>query len=160
MVVCLERGANDLHMVQQMSLPPHHLLLQQNSEWYLLVGLAAHPGCPGKKAVKRLCVFVCVCVCDLNVQQLTIARRTLMTCNECATNTMSLPICQLPQLSRFQAATVTLDTIVDYVCGDHVQGQRFIHGGHLPLQAWWCVMVDSRRKKSRASSIPDRSAFR
>jgi len=28
MVICLEPGANDLHMVQLMSLPPHHLLLQ------------------------------------------------------------------------------------------------------------------------------------
>jgi len=27
-VICLECGANDLHMVQLMSLPPHHLLLQ------------------------------------------------------------------------------------------------------------------------------------
>jgi len=27
-VICLERGANDLHMVQLMPLPPHHLLLQ------------------------------------------------------------------------------------------------------------------------------------
>jgi len=25
MVICLERGANDLHMVQLMPLPPHHL---------------------------------------------------------------------------------------------------------------------------------------
>jgi len=28
MVICLELGANDLHMVQLMPLPPHHLLLQ------------------------------------------------------------------------------------------------------------------------------------
>jgi len=28
MVICLERGANDLHMVQLMPLPRHHLLLQ------------------------------------------------------------------------------------------------------------------------------------
>ena len=28
MVICLERGANDLHMVQLMPLPPHHLLLE------------------------------------------------------------------------------------------------------------------------------------
>jgi len=28
MVVCLERGANDLRMVQLMQLPPNHLLLQ------------------------------------------------------------------------------------------------------------------------------------
>jgi len=27
MVISLERGANDLHMVQLMPLPPHHLLL-------------------------------------------------------------------------------------------------------------------------------------
>ena len=26
-VICLEQGANDLHMVQLMPLPPHHLLL-------------------------------------------------------------------------------------------------------------------------------------
>jgi len=31
-VICLERGANDLHIVQLMPLPPHHLLLQQNPE--------------------------------------------------------------------------------------------------------------------------------
>jgi len=28
---------------------------------FLLV--PAYPGCPGPKAVKRLCVCVCVCVC-------------------------------------------------------------------------------------------------
>jgi len=27
MVICLERGANDLHVVQLMPLLPHHLLL-------------------------------------------------------------------------------------------------------------------------------------
>jgi len=27
MVICLEQDANDLHMVQLMPLPPHHLLL-------------------------------------------------------------------------------------------------------------------------------------
>jgi len=27
-VTCLEQGANDLHLVQMMPLPPHHLLLQ------------------------------------------------------------------------------------------------------------------------------------
>jgi len=26
-VICLERGANDLHMAKLMPLPPHHLLL-------------------------------------------------------------------------------------------------------------------------------------
>ena len=57
MVICMERGANDLHMVQLMPLPPHHLLLQQNPEWLILL-VPAYPGCPRKKAVKRLCVCV------------------------------------------------------------------------------------------------------
>jgi len=55
--------ANDLHMVQLMPLPPHHLLLQYNPEWFTFLVLT-YPGCPGKKAVKRICVvYVCVFVC-------------------------------------------------------------------------------------------------
>ena len=57
MVIYLERGANDLHMVQLMPLPPRHLLLQQNLEWFILL-VPAYPGCPRRKAVKRLCVCV------------------------------------------------------------------------------------------------------
>ena len=45
-------------MVQLMPLPPYHLLLQQNPEWFILL-VPAYPGCPGKKAVKRLCVCAC-----------------------------------------------------------------------------------------------------
>ena len=37
MVICLEQGANDLRMVQLMTLPPHHLLLQQNPEWFIFL---------------------------------------------------------------------------------------------------------------------------
>ena len=48
MVVCLERGANDLHMVQLMPLLPHHLLLQQNPEWFIFL-MPAYLGCPGKR---------------------------------------------------------------------------------------------------------------
>jgi len=47
-VICLGRGANDLHMVQLMLLPPHHLLLHENPEWFTFLVLA-FPGCPGKK---------------------------------------------------------------------------------------------------------------
>ena len=36
MVICLEWGANDLHMVQLMPLPPHHLLLHWNPDWFHL----------------------------------------------------------------------------------------------------------------------------
>ena len=35
MKCCLERGANDLHMVQLMPLQPHHLLLHWNIDWFL-----------------------------------------------------------------------------------------------------------------------------
>ena len=50
-------------MVQLMPLPPHHLLLQQNPEWFILL-VPAYPDCPGKKAIKQLCV----CVCDFGLR--------------------------------------------------------------------------------------------
>ena len=59
MVICLERGANDLHMVQLMPLPPHHLLLQQNPEWLSFWYQPTQVDLE-KKAVKRLCVYVLV----------------------------------------------------------------------------------------------------
>jgi len=34
MVVWQEQGANDLHIVQRMPLPPHHFLLQYIPEWF------------------------------------------------------------------------------------------------------------------------------
>jgi len=36
-VICVERGANDLYMVQLMPLPPHHLLLRY-PDWFNLSG--------------------------------------------------------------------------------------------------------------------------
>ena len=46
MVVYLERGGNDLYMVQLMPLPPRHLFLHYNPEWAFSV--PAYPGCPWK----------------------------------------------------------------------------------------------------------------
>jgi len=37
-------GANDLHMVQLMLLPPYHLY--ENGDWFVV---QAYPGCPGKE---------------------------------------------------------------------------------------------------------------
>ena len=58
MVICLERGA-DLHMAQLMPLP---LTVSCSSK--IQIGftflVTAHPGSPGKRAVKRVCVCVCV----------------------------------------------------------------------------------------------------
>jgi len=57
-VICLEQGA-DLHMAQLMPLP---LTVSCFSE--IQIGLnflaLAHPGSTGKRAVKRVCVCVCV----------------------------------------------------------------------------------------------------
>jgi len=61
MVICLELGA-DLHMAQLMP-----LLLTVSCFSKIQIGFAflvpAHPGSPGKTAVKRVCVCFCVCVC-------------------------------------------------------------------------------------------------
>ena len=61
MVICLERGA-DLHMAQLMPLP-----LTVSCFSKIQIGFTslvpAHPGSPGQRAVKRVCVCVCVCVC-------------------------------------------------------------------------------------------------
>jgi len=46
-LACLQRGANDLHMVQLMPLPPH-LLLHQNPDWFNLSG-AGLPRLSSKK---------------------------------------------------------------------------------------------------------------
>ena len=58
MVICLERGA-DLHMAQLMSLP-----LTVSCFSKIPIGLTfvvpAHTGSPGQRAVKRVCVCVCV----------------------------------------------------------------------------------------------------
>ena len=55
MVACLERGANDLHVVQLMPLPPKCLILQQNPEWFIVL-VPVYPGCPGKMLLKELYV--------------------------------------------------------------------------------------------------------
>jgi len=63
-VVCLERGA-DLHMAQLMP-----LLLTVASFSKIQIGFTflvpAHPGSPGQRAVKRVCVCVCIYANRLN----------------------------------------------------------------------------------------------
>ena len=60
MVICLDRGA-DLHMVQLMPLP-----LTVSCFCKIQIGFTflvpAHLGSPGRRAVKRVCVHVCVCL--------------------------------------------------------------------------------------------------
>ena len=58
MIICLERGANDLHMVHLMPLPPRHLLLQQNPEWLSFWYWPSQVVL--EKRLLNICVRVCV----------------------------------------------------------------------------------------------------
>ena len=58
MVICLEQGA-DLHMAQLMSLPLTVSCFSKIQIGFTFL-VPAHPGCPGQRAIKRVCVCVCV----------------------------------------------------------------------------------------------------
>ena len=60
-VICLELSA-DLHMAQQMPLPLTVSCFSKIQIDFTFL-LLAHPGSPGKKACKRVCVCVCVSMC-------------------------------------------------------------------------------------------------
>ena len=55
MVVCLEQGANDLHYGPADATATPSSLASAKSRM-----VPAYPGCPGKKAVKQLCMCVSV----------------------------------------------------------------------------------------------------
>ena len=59
LVICLELGA-DLHMAQLMPLPLTVSCFRKIQIGFTFLVLA-HPGSPGQRAVKRVCVYVCVC---------------------------------------------------------------------------------------------------
>ena len=56
MVICLEQGA-DLHVAQLIPLPLSLASVKSRLVFTFLV--PAHPGSPGKRAIKRVCVCVC-----------------------------------------------------------------------------------------------------
>ena len=60
MVICLERDA-DLHIAQMMLLPLAVSCISKIQIGFTFL-VPAHLGSPGKRAVKRVCV--CVCLCD------------------------------------------------------------------------------------------------
>jgi len=62
MVICLERGA-DLHMAQLVPLPLTVSCLSKIQIGFTFL-VPAHPGSPGQRAVKRVCVCVCVSNCS------------------------------------------------------------------------------------------------
>jgi len=59
-VICLERDA-DLHMAQLMPLPLTVCCFSKIQIGFTFL-VPAHPGSPGKRAIKRMCVCVCACV--------------------------------------------------------------------------------------------------
>ena len=62
MVICLERDA-DLHMAQLMPLPLTVSCFSKIQIGFTSFLVPAHPGSPGHRAIKRVCVCACVCVC-------------------------------------------------------------------------------------------------
>ena len=60
MAICLEHGA-DLHMAQLMPLPLSVSCFSKIHIGFTFL-VPAHPGSPGQRAVKRVCVCVCACV--------------------------------------------------------------------------------------------------
>ena len=55
-VICLEQGA-DLHMAQMMPLPLTVSCFSKNQIGFTFL-VPAHPGSPGKRAIRQVCVYV------------------------------------------------------------------------------------------------------
>ena len=54
MVICPERRANGLHMVNLMPLPPHRLLLHSNPDWFNVSGASLARLSEKEEDVKRV----------------------------------------------------------------------------------------------------------
>ena len=67
-VICLERGA-DLHMAQLMPLPVTASCFSEIQIGFTFL-VPAHPGSPGQRAVKRVCVCVPVLRTPRNLEHL------------------------------------------------------------------------------------------
>ena len=61
MAICMKRVA-DLHMAQLMPLPLTLSCFSKIQIGFTFLPLA-HPGSPGKRAVKRVCVYLLVSTC-------------------------------------------------------------------------------------------------
>jgi len=88
-VICLELGA-DLHMPQMMPLPLTVSRFSKIQTGFTFL-VPAHPGSPGKRAVKWMCVCVRACVCvglrkgdkHLTYPLRGMANRTATVCHDC-----------------------------------------------------------------------------
>ena len=76
MVICLERGA-DLHMVQLMSLPLAVSCFSKIQIGFTFL-VPAHPGNPGQRAVKRVCVCVFRFISDIMLNTVPFSALTML----------------------------------------------------------------------------------
>ena len=67
-VICLEQDA-DLHIAQLMPLPLTVSCFSKIQIGFTFL-VPAHPGSPGKRAVKRVCVCVCLFTCSRHIWEL------------------------------------------------------------------------------------------
>ena len=107
MVICLERGA-DLHMVQLMPLP-----LTVSCFSKIRIGFTclvpAHPGSPGQRAVKRVCVISWCCGVTVPCCAVGLYARASMCC-------MSLIWSKSHGTSAAPACDVASDVVVLWLC--------------------------------------------
>ena len=79
MVICLERDA-DLHMAQLMPLPLTVSCFSKIQIGFTFL-VQAHLGSPGKRAVKRVCMCVCVRACVSQIMWYRACTKTHMAFN-------------------------------------------------------------------------------
>ena len=82
MAICLERSA-DLHAAQLMPLPLTVSCSSKIQTGFTFL-VPAHPGSPGQRAVKRVCVCVCVLLAVILIEQWRRGRRFVGLRRRCA----------------------------------------------------------------------------
>jgi len=87
MVICLERGA-DLHMDRLMPLPLTVCCLSKIPIGFTIL-VPAHPGSPGQRAVKRVCVCVYFLSLTMCFSVLVYTFMSRVPCASCHSSTSS-----------------------------------------------------------------------
>jgi len=103
-VICLEQGA-DLHIAQLMPLPLTVSCFSNIQIGFTFL-VQAHLGSPGKRAVKRVCVNICVCVINM-------AKTADYICCSVDSKTFHSE-CTLVQLCQPLAGKTTVDKVTSY----------------------------------------------
>jgi len=124
-VVCLEQGA-DLHMAQLMPLPLTVSCFSKSQIGFTFLVLA-HLGCPGKKAVK----WLCVCVYALSVCHMPQAQVWCIYGYDCYRTLIGNPV---PEVKTQWSAWPYAWPYGHWTCPKQV--------GHILLPVWQCLVAD------------------